>query len=99
MANEMKEKALQVKQDMDQLFDAGKQDVIDNSKYIEKSASGSVIRLDDVSEVAHKVKVKADTPTEVKVYGKNLFNIDDDTRFKYCDMDAYNKLAEYLKNK
>lgn len=72
----MKEKALQVKQDMDQLFDAGKQSVIANSKYIEKTASGKVIRLDDVSEVAHKVVVKADTPTEVKVYGKNLFNND-----------------------
>jgi hypothetical protein len=54
----------------------GKQEVISNSKYIEKQASGSVIRLDDVSEVAHNVVVKADTPTEVKVYGKNLFNND-----------------------
>lgn len=75
MANEMKEKALQVKQDMDQLIDAGKQSVIANSKYIEKQASGKVIRLDDVSEVAHKVKVYGDN-TEVKVYEKNLFNND-----------------------
>lgn len=50
----------------------GKQEIISNSKYIEKSASGKAIRLDDVSEVAHKVVVKADTPTEVKLYGKNL---------------------------
>lgn len=76
MANEMKEKALQVKQDMDKLFDAGKQSVLSNSKYIEKSASGKVIRIDDVSEVYHNVIVKADTETEVKVYGKNLFNND-----------------------
>lgn len=54
----------------------GKQEVISNSKYIEKQASGKVIRLDDVSEVAHKVVVKADTPTEVTVCGKNLFNND-----------------------
>ena len=70
----MKEKALLIKEDFDQLFDAGKQSVIANSKYIEKTASGKVIRLDDVSEVYHNVKVKADTPTEVKVYGKNIFD-------------------------
>lgn len=57
-------------------IEQGKQEVISNSKYIEKTASGKVIRLDDVSEVYHNVKVKADTPTEVKVYGKNLFNDD-----------------------
>ena len=70
----MKEKALLIKEDFDQLFDAGKQNVISNSKYIEKQANGKFIRLDDVSEVAHKVVVKADTPTEVKVYGKNIFD-------------------------
>lgn len=76
----MKEKALLIKEDFDQLYDAGKQSVIDNSKYIEKTASGKVIRLDDVSEVAHKVVVKADTPTEVKVYGKNLFKTTNSTQ-------------------
>lgn len=72
----MKDKALLIKEDFDQLYDAGKQSVIANSKYIEKSASGKVIRLDDVSEVYHNVIVKADTPTKVKVYGKNLFNLE-----------------------
>ena len=57
-------------------IEQGKQEVISNSKYIEKTASGKVIRLDDVSEVYHNVKVYADTNTEVKVYGKNLFNND-----------------------
>lgn len=61
---------------LEQGIEQGKQEAISNSKYIEKTASGKVIRLDDVSEVAHKVVVKADTPTEVKVYGKNLFNND-----------------------
>ena len=50
----------------------GRQEVISNSKYIEKTASGKVVFLNDVSEVAHEVKVYADTPTEVKVCGKNL---------------------------
>lgn len=57
-------------------IEQGKQEVISNSKYIEKTASGKVIRLDDMNEVYHNVVVKADTPTEVKVYGKNLFNSD-----------------------
>lgn len=42
-----------------------------NSKYIEKRVSGSVISLNDVSEVYHKVKVYGDN-CAVKVYGKNL---------------------------
>lgn len=50
----------------------GRQDVISKSKYIPKTASGKGVFLDDVSEVAHKVKVYADTPTEVTVCGKNL---------------------------
>lgn len=54
----------------------GRQEVISNSKYIEKTVSGKGVFLNDVSEVAHKVKVYADTPTEVKVCGKNLFNND-----------------------
>lgn len=58
---------------VDEVFKAGRGDVLDNSKYIEKSAIGKLISLNDVSEVYHKVKVYADEPTEVDVYGKNLF--------------------------
>ena len=67
----IKEKALQLKQDFDDVHEAGKQSVIANSKYIEKQATGKVISLTDVSEVAHKVKVYGDGQ-EVEVYGKNL---------------------------
>lgn len=79
------EKCALLKADMDALhkaggnteeaFEQGRQDVISKSKYIEKTASGKGVSLNDVSEVAHKVKVYADTPTEVKVYGKNLFDV------------------------
>ena len=55
-------------------IEQGKQEIITNSKYIEKTASGKAIRLDDVSEVAHNVVVKADTPTEVEVYGSNFID-------------------------
>ena len=80
------EKCALLKADMDALhkaggnteeaFEQGRQDVISKSKYIEKTASGKLIALNDVSEVYHDVTVKADTPTEVKVCGKNLFNND-----------------------
>ena len=59
----------------EEAFEQGRQDVISKSKYIPKTASGKGVFLTDVSEVAHKVKVYADTPTEVKVYGKNLFDV------------------------
>ena len=61
---------------LEQGIEQGKQDVISKSKYIPKTASGKVIRLDDVSEVYHNVRVKADTPTEVKVYGANIISDD-----------------------
>lgn len=43
----------------DLVYKKGKTDIVSNSKYIEKQATGKVIRLDDVSEVHHKVKIKA----------------------------------------
>ncbi len=65
-------KTLQLKQDFDDVHEAGKQKVISQSKYIPKTASGKVISLTDVSEVYHKVKVVGNG--EVDVYGKNLFD-------------------------
>lgn len=51
----------------DVVYEKGKTDIISNSKYIEKQATGKVIRLDDVSEIPHKVRIKA---------GINYFNND-----------------------
>ena len=51
----------------------GKQEILANSKYIEKTATGKVINLTDVSEVYHKVKVYGDGQ-EVDVYGKNFYD-------------------------
>ena len=67
----------------------GRQEVISKSKYIEKTVSGKGVFLDDVSEVAHKVKVYAGTPTEVKICGKNLFDISVDTRLTKQDDGSY----------
>ncbi len=54
----------------DAVYEKGKTDIISNSKYIEKQATGKVIRLNDVSEIPHKVKIKAG------VKGKNWFDND-----------------------
>lgn len=67
----------------------GRQEVISKSKYIEKTVSGKGVFLNDVSEVAHKVKVYAGTPTEVTVCGKNLFDISTDTRLTKQDAGSY----------
>ena len=65
----------------------GRDEVIDNSKYIPKQAIGKVITLNDVSEVYHKVKVYGDG--KVDVYGKNLFDISTDTRFTQQEDGSY----------
>jgi len=57
--------------DAQEAYEQGRQDVIAESKYIPKTATGKVISLNNVSEVAHKVKVYGDNQ-EIDVYGKNL---------------------------
>ena len=49
------------------VFDAGKQEIIDNSKYIPKTANGNPLAITDASEIPHVVGVKV-------VNKKNLFN-------------------------
>ena len=66
----------------------GRDEVIDNSKYIPKSAVGKFISLNDVSEVSHKVKVVG-VGNEVDLYGKNLFDISTDTRFTQQEDGSY----------
>lgn len=63
------------------VYEAGQQSMVDESKIIEKTVSGSVISLDDVSEVPHEVGVQlsSDTVTDfsgvaVNVIGENLFD-------------------------
>lgn len=56
------------------VFEAGKKSVVDESKIIEKTVSGTnVVFLDDVSEISHSVKVTTNSDV-VKQYGKNIFN-------------------------
>lgn len=52
----------------DAVYEKGKTDIISNSKYIEKQATGKAIRLDDVSEIPHKVRIKAGATS------KNLYD-------------------------
>ena len=67
--------------------EVGKEQVLSNSKYIPKQATGKFISLTDVSEVSHKVKVYGDA--EVEVYGKNLFDISTDTKFTKQEDGSY----------
>lgn len=67
-------------------YEKGKAEfAIDPDKIIEKTVAGSVIHVDDVSEIPHKCTVSVDKDASVTVLGKNLFNKDTITEGK-----AYN---------
>ena len=56
-------------------FEEGQASMIDESKIIEKTASGvGVLRLDDVSEISHDISISLSEAVPIKVYGKNLFD-------------------------
>lgn len=52
------EKLIRQKQDFDDVYEAGKASMIDESKIVEKTVYGSSIHLNDVSEIPHKVSIK-----------------------------------------
>ena len=66
------DKILIAKAVYDAVYEAGKQSMIDPTKIIEKTVSGTLIRVDDVSEIPHKCTVSADKETYATVCGKNL---------------------------
>ena len=80
------ENIVRAKEDYDRVHKAGyqrgQQSMIDPSKIIEKTATGTgIVALDDVSELPHEISVKlsSDTITDfsgkkVTVYGKNLLD-------------------------
>ena len=75
------EKLVAVADNMPKIYEAGQKSMVDESKIIEKTVSGSVISLDDVSEVPHDVAVQLSSDivtdfsgVEVDVVGKNLFD-------------------------
>lgn len=49
--------------------------LVDETKIIEKTVSGSIICVDDVSEIPHKCTVTTDKDTNVTVCTKNLLNM------------------------
>ena len=65
------------------VYEAGQKSMVDESKIIEKTASGiGFVSVDDVSEIPHEIKVQLSSDTitdfsgvEVTRYGKNLFDI------------------------
>ena len=83
----VEEKTLQLKQDIDDVYDAGyklgQSSMIDESKIIEKTVSGEYISVDDVSEIPHEVKVKLTSG------GKNLWKHGDVTVYRMSSYDVY----------
>lgn len=72
------EKILRAKTDYDEVYEAGKSSVIDESKIIEKTAEGTgIVALDDVSSLSHNISVQLMGDNvgrkQIKVYGRNLF--------------------------
>ena len=71
------DKLIRAKTDYDEVYEAGKQEII--SLHPEKTASGSYISVDDVSELPHSVACKVESvanPESVTVTrcGRNLLN-------------------------
>ena len=51
-------KLVKVAENVPKVYEAGQKSMVDESKIIEKTVSGSVIAVDDVSEVPHEVAVQ-----------------------------------------
>lgn len=64
------EQVIRAKQDLDDVYSAGQSSMVDESKLIPKTVSGSYISVDDVSEIPHSVGCKVESvnlcPEEVK---------------------------------
>lgn len=82
-----------------QVYEAGQKSMVDESKVIEKTVSGTdFVNIDDVSEIPHNVKVQLSSDTitdfsniEVTVCGKNLWDKDNPTL--KTSKDGYNFYA------
>lgn len=79
----------QMAESIPEVYKAGQSSMVDESKLIPKTVSGSYISVDDVSEIPHTVQCKisgVDNPESVTVTRtrKNLFNKADVYKF-YCD--------------
>lgn len=75
------------------VYEAGQQSMVDESKIIEATATGTgIVNIDDISEIPHDITVQLSSDTitdfsgvEVDVYGKNLLTA----------YDLYNKNEQY----
>ena len=84
------EKLTTVAENVPKVYEAGQKSMVDESKIIEKTVSGTnVVMVDDVSEIPHDVgvRLKSDTITDfsgisVTRYGGNLFDCLTATRYE-----------------
>lgn len=83
------EKMKTIAENMDKLYEAGRNNVIDPDKIIEAAATGiGSVYLNDVSEVKHKVKIKTTAGAKVKVHGKNLFDVNSVSYLAFSSSDT-----------
>lgn len=100
------EKLTTIADNEQKVYKAGQNSMIDKSKIIELTETGTFINLREVSEVPHKIKIvpKGDSATVKVIKGRNLFNeAKDITKSKsYNDewylIDNYSTLASYVEN-
>lgn len=67
---------------VEEVYEAGQQSMVDESKIIEATATGTgIVNIDDISEIPHDITVQLSSDTitdfsgvEVDVYGKNLIS-------------------------
>lgn len=81
------DKLLTVAENQQKVYAAGQKSMVDPTKIIEKTASGAVIRVDDVSEIPHKCTVSVDKDATVTACGKNF--IDKDALIYGIELDPY----------
>lgn len=81
------EKLITIAENEQKVYAAGQKSMVDPTKIIEKTASGAIIRVDDVSEIPHKCTVSVDKDATVTVCGKNL--IDEDALIYGIELDPY----------
>lgn len=96
------EKLQTVAENEQKVFDAGRDSAVDADKIIEATATGNgVVRLTEVSEVKHKVKVTTSAGAKVKTLGKNLlsdafYDVDNWVRVEGISINSSNSKCYFL---
>ena len=94
------EQVIRAKQDLDDVYAAGQSSMVDESKLIPKTVSGSYISVDDVSEIPHSVGCKVESVNLLNVaeYYPSYLNDKNGITYTNADMSTVSK-AKCLQGK